>query len=121
MDELLDLAPSPRIGVNFDTGNAYLCGRSDIYAWMEHVRDRLVHVHAKDITAVQGKKERGRVSGTAVGCACGDGVIDWQRIVRICLDAPRDIVLSVECGSHDEAKRSHAYLSRILAELAIAE
>ena len=91
------------------------------YGWMEHVRDRLVHVHAKDISAVQGAKERGKVSGTAVGCACGDGVIDWRRIVRICLDAPRDIVLSVECGSREEAKRSHAHLSRILAESAIPE
>lgn len=121
MDELLDLAPSPWIGVNFDTGNAYLCGKSDTYGWMGHVRDRLVHVHAKDISAVQGAKERGKVSGTAVGCACGDGVIDWRRIVRICLDAPRDIVLSVECGSREEAKRSHAHLSRILAESAIPE
>jgi hypothetical protein len=36
----------------------------------------------------------------AVGCACGDGVIDWAKSDReICRRAPRDIVFSVECGT----------------------
>ena len=71
---------SPAIGINFDTGNSYLCGH-DPYAWLERVADRLVHLHAKDISAQQSTSERGKVTGTPVGCACGDGVIDWSRVV----------------------------------------
>jgi sugar phosphate isomerase/epimerase len=114
MDRLLALTDSPAIGVNFDTGNAYLCGKSDIYTWLDHVKDRLVHLHAKDISTGQSEKERGLVMGTAVGCACGDGVVDWRRIIDICRRAPGEIVFSVECGTLEEAERSHRYLSGLL-------
>ena len=65
---IVELVDSPVIGVNFDTGNSYLCGH-DPYAWLEHVADRLVHLHAKDISVKQADAERGKVTGTAVGCA----------------------------------------------------
>jgi hypothetical protein len=32
--------------------------------------------------AKQAEAEKGKVTGTAVGCACGDGEIDWGRLVR---------------------------------------
>ena len=44
----------------------------------------LVHLHAKDISDEHSVAERGKVSGTPVGCACGDGVIDWRRMIDIC-------------------------------------
>jgi hypothetical protein len=34
-------------------------------------------VHAKDISVEPSRAERGKVTGTPLGCACGDGVIDW--------------------------------------------
>lgn len=114
MDRLLALVESRTIGVNFDTGNAYLGGRSDIYGWLEHVLPRLIHIHAKDISVDQGERERGRVSGTAVGCACGDGVVDWTRILAIADSAPKEIVLSVECGTVEQAERSYRYLSALI-------
>ena len=49
LDRIYHLVKSPAIGINFDTGNAYLCGH-DVYAWLERVADRLVHLHAKDIS-----------------------------------------------------------------------
>ena len=64
---------------NLDTGNAYLAGQ-DPYAWLERVVDRLVHLHAKDLSIQHSDAERGKVTGTPVGCACGDGVIDWARV-----------------------------------------
>ena len=115
MDRLLALVDSPSIGVNFDTGNAYLNGESDIYEWLEHVRPRLVHLHAKDISESKGRRERGMVTGTAVGCACGDGVVDWGRVVSICEGAPRDIVFSVECGTTEEARRSFEHLRSLVS------
>lgn len=109
LDRILALVESPVIGVNFDTGNSYLAGEDPV-RWLAHVADRLVHVHAKDISADQSATERGKVTGTPVGCACGDGVVDWNRIIQICRDCPRDIVLSVECGTVDEAERSLQHL-----------
>jgi sugar phosphate isomerase/epimerase len=73
-----------------------------------------VHVHAKDITATQSDAERGKVTGTPVGCACGDGVIDWAKVIAICKTAPRDIVLSVECGTVEQAERSIKYLKQLI-------
>ena len=113
LDRIYGLVKSPAIGINFDTGNAYLCGH-DPYTWLERVVDRLVHLHAKDISTQQSTTERGKVTGTPVGCACGDGVIDWQRVVAICRKAPRDIVFSVECGTVDQAARSVKHLQALV-------
>jgi len=115
LDRLYNLVKSPAIGINFDTGNAYLCGH-DVYAWLERVASRLVHLHAKDISVQQSGAERGKVTGTAVGCACGEGVLDWARIIRIVREkCPRDIVFSVECGTPDQAAKSLKHLSSLLA------
>ena len=113
LKRIADLVKSPAIGINFDTGNSYLCGH-DPYKWLAKVAGRLVHLHAKDIAIEQSNAERGKVTGTPVGCACGEGVIDWARIIRICKKAKRDIVLSVECGTIEQAERSIAHLRRLL-------
>lgn len=113
LDRIYDLVDSPVIGINFDTGNSYLGGQ-DPYEWLERVKDRLVHLHAKDISIQQSDSERGLVTGTPVGCACGDGVIDWKRVVDICKTAQRDIVFSVECGTVEQAERSVAHLKPLL-------
>jgi len=113
LDRIYNLIDSPAIGINFDTGNSYLAGQDPI-AWLERVLDRLVHLHAKDITLEQSDAERGKVTGTAVGCACGDGVIDWKAVVDLCKKAPRDIVFSVECGTVDQARRSIEHLKSLV-------
>ena len=113
LDRIYGLVASPAIGINFDTGNAYLAGEDPI-EWLCHVKDRLVHLHAKDIAITQSEAERGKVTGTPVGCACGDGVIDWAKVIEICKMAPRDIVLSVECGTVDQAARSIKHLKSLI-------
>ncbi len=116
LDEIWGLVDSPAIGINYDTGNSYLAGGSDPYEWLERVRDRLVHVHAKDISLQQGESERGKVTGTPVGCACGDGVVDWQRVIEIIkpVAQTQEIILSVECGTVPDAIRSFEYMSKLL-------
>lgn len=109
LDRIYGLVDSPAIGINFDTGNSYLCGQ-DPLTWLVHVKDRLVHLHAKDISIQQSRDERGKVTGTPAGCACGDGVNDWEKVVEVCRSAPRDIVLSVECGTVEQAERSIKHL-----------
>ena len=114
LDRIYKLVKSPSIGINFDTGNAFLCGH-DPYKWLRRVVKRLVHLHAKDISVQQSGAERGKVTGTPVGCACGDGVIDWGKVISIIRkECPRDIVLSVECGTVDQAERSIEHLKPLL-------
>jgi sugar phosphate isomerase/epimerase len=115
LDRLYGLVASPSIGINFDTGNSFLSGQ-DPLVWLEHVADRLVHLHAKDISVAHAEAERGKVTGTPVGCACGDGVVDWARVIDLCRHAPRDIVFSVECGTVAQAERSFQYLTKLLQE-----
>ena len=114
LDRIYNLVDSPAIGINFDTGNSYLGGQ-DPYEWLERVADRLVHLHAKDISIAQSEDERGKVSGTPVGCACGEGVIDWAKVIDICKAIDRDlIVFSVECGTVEQAAASIAHLKGLL-------
>jgi len=114
LDRIYELVDSPAIGINFDTGNSYLGGEDPI-VWLRRVKDRLVHVHAKDISLQQSDAERGKVTGTPVGCACGDGVIDWARAIEVCRTVPQDLVFSVECGTVEQARRSIAFRRPLLA------
>ena len=111
---IVDLVPTPWIQVNWDTGNAYLAAVEDPYEALEKVADRVYHVHAKDISLEHSERERGKVTGTPVGCACGDGVVDWERVLHILDPLDRELTLSVECGTIDEAERSLAHLTKLV-------
>jgi sugar phosphate isomerase/epimerase len=112
--KIVNLMKSPWIHVNWDTGNSYLAGVEDPYKGLEAVRDHVYHVHAKDISMRQVKEERGKVTGTPVGCACGEGVVDWEHVLRILKPLDREIFLSVECGTIDQANRSLTFLTKLL-------
>jgi sugar phosphate isomerase/epimerase len=107
---IASLVDHPLLRINYDTGNAYLAGE-DVYDALERIGRRLVHMHAKDISVQHSDAERGKVTGTPVGCGCGDGVIDWARVVAIIKRHGFHGVLSVECGSPEEAARSLAHLA----------
>jgi len=111
------LVKSPRLKVNYDTGNAYL-GGEDPYKGLQAVLPLLAHIHAKDISLGQAEGERGKVTGTPVGCACGEGVIDWARVIGILGQAGWSGVLSVECGTPKQAADSLKSLKKALADRA---
>lgn len=113
LDRIYQLVKSPAMGINYDTGNAYLAGE-DPYKWLAQVRDRIVHIHAKDISIQQSDAERGKVTGTPVGCACGEGVIDWKEVIHIMKPVNAPICLSVECGTIDQAASSIDHLKSLL-------
>jgi sugar phosphate isomerase/epimerase len=113
LERTLGLVDSPALGINFDTGNAFL-SENDPVEWLGQVIDRVVNVHAKDIPEEIARTQRGKIKGM-LGCGCGDGVLDWSRIIDICRAGPRDLIFSVECGSIDDAARSYEHLSSILA------
>jgi sugar phosphate isomerase/epimerase len=108
----LALVNSPVIGINFDTGNSFLSG-NDPEAWLADVIGRVVSVHAKEIPHDIAATMRGKINGM-LGVGCGDGVLDWSKIIKICKTAPRDLVLSVECDSIESAQRSFDHLNGIL-------
>ena len=110
------LVDSPCLKVNYDTGNAFL-GGEDPYQGLGAVMHLLVHVHAKDIALRQAEVERGQVTGTPVGCACGDGEVDWTKVVEILTEGGFQGVLSVECGTPEQAKRSLNHLRSVLAKV----
>jgi sugar phosphate isomerase/epimerase len=113
LNRICNTVESKSVGINFDTGNAYL-GGEDPYEWLEQIRDRVNHIHAKDISEQQSKDERGKVTGTPVGCACGEGVIDYARVIDILKPVERPICFSVECGTIDEAASSLDHLKSLL-------
>jgi len=110
------LVESPMLRVNYDTGNAYL-GGEDPYIGLGAVIGRVVHVHAKDITLKRAEAERGKTTGTPVGCACGDGVIDWEKVIEILRNGGFNGVLSIECGTPLQAERSLSHLRELIAKV----
>jgi len=106
------LVDSPMLRVNYDLGNAYL-GGADPYGGLRAVLPLLVHIHAKDISIQQAGAERGKVTGTPVGCACGQGVIDWRRVITILNEHGWNGVFSVECGTAQQAADSLAHLKAL--------
>jgi len=113
------LVDSPLLRINYDTGNAFL-GGEDPYLGLQAVADRLVHVHAKDISIQHAEAEKGKVTGTPVGCACGDGVIDWRRVLSILKAEDFRGVLSVECGTPEQARRSLLHLQSKITEASLS-
>ena len=73
-------------------------------------------MHAKDISVEDAARLRGKVRGM-LGCACGEGVIDWERIVNTLAKADHDVVLSVECGSLYAAQKSYIYLRCLIEQV----
>ncbi len=112
---ILDLSDSPCWGVNWDPGNFYLGGQDDVYEAMEAVADRPVHMHGKDISIQQSESERGQITGTPVGCACGEGVVDWSRVIEIARRHGFQGVIAVECGTVDQAERSLKHLQGVVS------
>lgn len=111
--QVVDLVPSPCIGINWDTGNFYLADADDPYEGLRLCRDRVLHVHAKDISIEQSEAERGKVTGTAVGCACGEGLVDWEQVLYILDPIDRELFLSVECGTIEQAQTSLRHLQTV--------
>lgn len=118
---LLNLVDSPNIGINYDTGNSYLQDNDPVEYLEALGPEKVVHLHAKDISIEQGEEERGEVTGTPVGCAVGEGVVDWEAVFEVLEDAGFNGVVSVECGDIEEAETSYGYLSDLANEFELGQ
>ena len=100
------------LGANLDPSHFFWQGIDPVKA-VRKLEGAIHHVHAKDISFEQ-SDTRGTVTGTPVGCACGEGVVDWERVLHILDRLDREITLSVECGTIDQAERSLKFLSGLI-------
>jgi hypothetical protein len=80
---------------------------------LNHVKDRPVHLHANDISFSQSTAEKGKTTGTPVGSACSDGVVDWRKVIETVETCTVDIVFCVECGTVPDAIRNFEHLSKL--------
>lgn len=99
MAEMLGFADSPFLRMNMDTGNTFIAGQ-DPAAFLERFKDKVSHVHIKDVSPSLAAASRGELTGIAVShCAIGDGVN--ADTIRRCLEILRSAgyrgVLSIEC------------------------
>ncbi len=96
---MLDFFDTPRLGLNMDTGNTFIAG-NDPVAFLRQFRDRVTHVHIKDVSASLAAASRGDATGIALSnTAIGDGVnaANIERCVEILAETGYDGVLSIEC------------------------
>lgn len=103
------------VGVNMDTGNSWL-GGSDPVEMAKVFKDRIYHIHWKDLPADWIPK-RGTMWGCGFGpVALGDGVVDIAGVYEALRDAPHVEYSTLEVGGDDNVLRSYAYLKSLGAE-----
>jgi inosose dehydratase len=110
MQEVFDRLGNPAsLGVNLDTGNAWL-GGADPVEMAKVFKDKIHHVHWKDLAAEWEPKR-----GTLYGCgfstiALGDGVIDIQGVCDVLRDQPIASSTLEIIGDEQILQRSVRYL-----------
>jgi sugar phosphate isomerase/epimerase len=125
MDHMLRFCQSPYLRLNMDTGNSFIAGQDPV-AFCERFKDRVSHVHVKDVSPSLAAAVRGEQTGIAVSqCAIGEGVNadNIRGVLKILRDRGFDGVLSMECEGQGGPmiERSLAWLRGTLGELGIAE
>lgn len=99
MEKMLNFVDSPYLRMNMDTGNTFIAGQDPV-AFLTKFKNKVAHVHVKDVSESLAASMRGELTGIAVSqCAIGDGVNGAN--IRKCFDILADIgfdgVVSLEC------------------------
>lgn len=110
IQDVMDRLGDPdSLGVNLDTGNSWL-GGADPVEMAKVFKDKIHHVHWKDLDAEWEPKR-----GTMFGCgfstiALGDGVIDIKGVCDVLKDADVDSSTLEIIGTEEILTKSAAYL-----------
>lgn len=99
VEKMLAFYDTPLFGLNMDTGNTFIAGQDPV-AFLRQFKQKVNHVHVKDVSKSLAEALRGELTGIAVSqCAIGDGV-NKDNIIE-CIDILADIgydgVISLEC------------------------
>ncbi len=99
MARMLDFYDTPYLRMNMDTGNTFIAGQDPV-AFLQQFKDRVSHVHIKDVSESLAAASRGELTGIAVShTVIGEGVnVDnIRQCVDILVDIGYDGVVSIEC------------------------
>jgi len=119
MTEILNFYPSPYLRMNMDTGNTFIAGQDPV-AFVEQFKDRISHVHVKDVSESLAKAARGDLTGIAMSqCAIGEGVNadNIKSCLGILLANGYNGVFSLECEGN-LLEKSLAWVRKTLKEVA---
>ena len=74
LEEMLGFCDSPYLRLNLDTGNSFIAGQDPVQ-FAARFKQKVSHVHVKDVSPSLAAAVRGGQTGIAVShCALGDGV-----------------------------------------------
>jgi sugar phosphate isomerase/epimerase len=99
MAEMLAFSDSPYLRMNMDTGNTFIAGQDPV-AFVEQFKDKISHVHVKDVSETLAAAARGELTGIPVShCAIGEGVnsSNIRRCLEVLFANGYNGVLSIEC------------------------
>ncbi|HRA65859.1 MAG TPA: sugar phosphate isomerase/epimerase [Caldilinea sp.] len=116
IQDIMEMLGAPEnLGVNLDTGNSWL-GGADPMEMARVFKDKIMHVHWKDLPA-DWEAKRGTMYGCGFGpIALGEGVVDIAGVYNTLKDAPHLEYSTLEVGGEDNLKKSYAYLKTLGAE-----
>ena len=106
------------IGVNFDTGNSFIAGQDPV-AFLDFVKDHVIHTHIKDVSSELAAAMRGEETGIASSeVALGEGVNaeNISKCLDIMIASGREIPVSPESGGDVLTVRSVQWLKDLLKE-----
>lgn len=120
MEEMLHFVDSPFLKMNMDTGNTFIAGQDPV-RFLSRFKNRVSHVHIKDVSESLAASMRGELTGIAVSqCAIGEGVNaeNIRRCVDILSADGYDGALSVECEGQGGPmiERSLAWVRGLIKE-----
>ncbi len=114
LEQVFGWFDTPRLGLNFDTGNAFIAGQ-DPPAFLQRFLPRLNHIHIKDVPHAMAA-EAGESTGIAMSDSSIGGGANADNIsacIKVMSDAGWDGVLSIEClGTKDILEASVDWLRR---------
>jgi sugar phosphate isomerase/epimerase len=99
VERMLNFVDSPYLRMNFDTGNTFIAGQDPV-DFLTRFKDKVSHVHVKDVSESLAASLRGELTGIAVSnTAIGEGVnVDnIKQCFDILADMKYDGVVSIEC------------------------
>ncbi len=120
MGEILSFYDSPYLRMNMDTGNTFIAGQDPV-EFVREFKDKIQHVHIKDVSEDLAKAARGELTGIALShCAIGEGVNaeNIDACVKILLENGYDGVFSLECDG-PVLEQSLTWFRELLAKLGV--
>lgn len=121
MAEMLSFVDSPYLGMNMDTGNTFIAGQ-DPASFLDQFKDKVNHVHIKDVSESMAAAAGGDMTGIAVShCSIGEGVNsrNIRRCIEILYHHGYDGILGIECegAGGPMIEKSLVWLRQTLNEL----